>query len=86
MTLIKDFLKYIKMLKEMNSANRKDQGKYLLNCFADAQMLQEACEAASKDKDLVIVFQTLDGARLTIKKNTYTEQRENKWSLRNIPL
>lgn len=86
MKLIREFLKYKKMLKEMESANRKNQGKYLLNCFADAQMLQEACEAASKDKDLVITFQTLDGVRLTIKKNTYTETRGNKWSLRNIPL
>ena len=74
------------MLREMESANRKNQGKYLLNCFADAQMLQEACEAASKDKDLVITFQTLDGIRLTIKKNTYKEHKDNKWQLRNLPL
>lgn len=86
MKLIREFLKYMRILKEMNSANRKEQGKYLLNCFADAQMLQDACNAASKDKDLVITFQTLDGIRLTIKKNTYTETKENKWLLRNIPL
>lgn len=86
MKLIREFLKYIRMLREMESANRKNQGKYLLNCFSDAQMLQDACEAASRDKDLVITFQTLDGIRLTIKKNKYTEQRTNKWQLRNIAL
>lgn len=75
------------MLKELQSANRKEQGKYLLNCFADAQMLQDACNAASKDKDLVITFQTLEGVRLTIKKNTYDDnKKDSKWALRNIPL
>ena len=76
------------MLKELQSANRKEQGKYLLNCFADAQMLQDACNAASKDKDLVITFQTLEGVRLTIKKNTYNDnkKKDTKWTLRNIPL
>lgn len=85
--ILTDFLKYRRMLKELQSANRKEQGKYLLNCFADAQMLQDACNAASKDKDLVITFQTLEGVRLTIKKNTYDDnKKDSKWALRNIPL
>lgn len=80
--LIKDFIKWRKQQKQFRAVSLKDT-HYLLNCFADAAMLQDAINKCNAEPDVVVEFRTLEGVRLTIKTARPTN-KENRWNTESL--
>lgn len=76
----KGYRNYIKDRINKARAARGDK-KYLLNLFADWQLLQEMIEKVNTNPDLVVELITNDGTRVVIKQKAENYRRTVNWEM-----
>lgn len=72
--MFKEFIEYLKW-KKRKVEEAEGNKAYLVNMFADPQLLEDTIKACNDNPDLVAELWTVDGARL--KLHTY-DHRNNK--------
>lgn len=75
MKIFREFIEYLKW-KKRKIEEAEGNKAYLVNMFADPQLLEDTIKACNDNPDLVAELWTVDGARL--KLHTYDRNGKNR--------